>query len=197
LRYVWICGALCAVALFSWLLAGRRIVTLLDGVSLAVVERLGVERMVYESGTLELGGKHLDLTDRTFARVAEIALSSTGSVVLESGGRRFALGPGHTVPHAGNVPRVEFIKGEGDEVVFTGEQSRVAWPTPFDMNFMTGYSPSRRRNVYFRLRWSKPSGAKLEMLWRTEQAYYSRDGWLPFHVESITDGLMRVSIQGS
>jgi len=63
------------------------------------------------------------------------------------------------------------------------------------MNFMTGYAPSRKRNVYLRLRWTKRSGAKLEMVWKTEQGYYQRDGWVPHRIESVTDGLIHVNIQ--
>jgi hypothetical protein len=92
------------------------------------------------------------------------------------------------------VPKLEFTKDTGDEVMLTVEQSRIAWPTPFAMNFMTGYSASRKRNVYLRLLWTKLSGSKLDMLWKTEQGYYSRDGWLPPQVESVTDGLIQVYI---
>jgi hypothetical protein len=195
LRHVLICGLLFGVALVSWLLAGRRLVTLLDRVTLVQVDHVGVERLIYESGTLELGGKRVYLSNSSFARVAEISMDSSGRAVLESGGRRFPLGPGRLVSYSGSAPKFQFTEDTGDEVLFTVEQSRLAWPTPLEMNFMTGYSASRKRNVYLRLRWTKPGGAKLHMVWKTEQGYYSRDGWLPPHIETVTDGLIHVSIQ--
>jgi hypothetical protein len=58
-----------------------------------------------------------------------------------------------------------------------------------------GYAASRKRNVYLRLHWTKLSGAKLEMLWKTEQGYYWRDGWLPPRIESVTNGLVHVNMR--
>jgi hypothetical protein len=195
LRYVVICGLLSGVALASCLLAGRRLVTLLDRVSLVVVERRGVDGLIYKGGTLELAGKRLDLMNAAFARPADLSLDSSGRVFLESGGRQFLLGPGRPAASTRGAPTIEVTKDTGDEVLFTVEQSRVAWPTPFEMNFMTGYSASRKRNVYFRLRWTKPGGSKLCRLWKTEQGYYRRDGWLPPQIESVMDGLVEVKIQ--
>lgn len=195
LRYVLIGGLLSCVALVSWLLAGRRVVTLLDRVTLVLVGHRSLDRMIYESGTLQLGDKHFDLRNPVFARVAEVSLTVSDRVVLESGGRQFPLGPGHAVPYIGGMPKFEFAKDTGDEVLLTVEQSRFAWPTPFEMNFMTGYAPSRKRNVYLRLSWAKRSGAKLEMVWKAEQGYYQRDGWLPPRIERVTDGLIHVNIQ--
>jgi hypothetical protein len=195
LRYVLICGLLSGIALVSWLLAGRQLVTLLDQITLVVVDRRGVDRLIYKSGTLELGGMQLDLTSPAYARIAELSLTSSGHLVLDSGGQRFSLGLGYSISDINGVPEFECTKDEGDEVLLTIEQSRLAWPTPFEMNFMTGYSSSRKRNVYFRLRWTKVSGSQLKMLWKTEQGYYQRDGWLPSKIEGVTDGLIHVSMQ--
>ncbi|MGE5326410.1 MAG: hypothetical protein ACM3NO_05180, partial [Deltaproteobacteria bacterium] len=65
----------------------------------------------------------------------------------------------------------------GDEVSLTVKRSFMSWPTPFEMNFMTGHSPSWKRHVYYHLRWKKRSGASLEMAWRYEQWYYGSLGW--------------------
>ncbi len=71
---------------------------------------------------------------------------------------------------------------------------------------MTGHSPSWKQHRYYQLIWKKPSGAKLEMLWRYEQYFYPGDGWgsgfmtcQGFHayegdVHSST-GLIRVDIR--
>jgi hypothetical protein len=194
LRYLLICVLLFGLGLVCWLLGGRRIVTVLDRISLALIDFPALEHLVYDTGTLELGGKRLDLMSPAATWAGEMSLSSSGHAVLESGGRRFSFGPGHTVPSIGGLPKFEFAKDPGDETSFTVEQSRLAWPTPFETNFMTGYVPSRKRNVYFRLRWTKLSGAKLNMLWKTEQGYYRRDGWMPPRIEGVAMGLTRVDI---
>lgn len=170
---------------------------LLDRVTLVLADHRSVEHLTYEDGTLEVGGRHLDLQNPVFVRVAELSLSSSGRAVLESGGRQFVLGPGHLVPDSGGLQKLAFTKDTGDKAVFTVEQSRFAWPTPFEMNFMTGYAPSRKRNVYLRLRWTKLNGAKLDIVWKTGQSYYSRDGWLPPRIESVTDSLVYVHIHES
>jgi hypothetical protein len=190
-----ICALLCGVGLVSWILAGRTIVTLLDRVTLARIEFPSLEHTVYDLGNLQLAGKHLDLMNPAYATVAHVSLSSSGRAVLESGGRRFTFGLGHSLPSIGGVPKFEFDKDPGDEATLIFEQSRLAWPTPFETNFITGYVPSRKRNVYFRLRWTKLSGAKLTMEWKTEQNYYRRDGWMPPVIQAVAGGLIRVDIQ--
>jgi hypothetical protein len=129
-----------------------------------------------------------------YAWAADVTLDSSGRAVLESGGRRFAFGPGHSLSSNPGVRNFEFEKDPGDEASLIVERSRLSWPTPFEMNFMTGYAPSRKRNVYFRLRWTKRSGAKLTIDWKTEQNYYRRDGWMPPVIEAVAGGLTRIDI---
>jgi hypothetical protein len=185
---------LCAVVLLGWLLAGRRLVTLLDRLTLAQVDHPRVDRLVAETSSLELAGIHVDLMNSAYARLAEISLDSGGHVVLQSRGQQFPLGPGQPAPLIRGVPRFELTPDPGDAVLLTVKHSRIAWPTPFDMNFMTGASPSKKRNTYVRLRWTKLTGAKLQMLWKTEQSYYRTDGWSPPRIEGITDGLLEIHI---
>src|SRR5689334_18975928 len=40
----------------------RRLVTLLDRVTLVVIDHRSVDRLIYDGSTLQVGGKHLDLT---------------------------------------------------------------------------------------------------------------------------------------
>jgi len=133
----------------SWVFAGKRIVTLLDGITLARIEFASLEHVVYDLGSLRLAGKSLDLMDPAFAWAANVSLDSSGRAVLESGGRRFPFGQGRVTASIDGVPTFEFGKDPGDEASLIVEQSRLAWPTPFETNFMTGYVPSKKRNVYF------------------------------------------------
>jgi hypothetical protein len=74
--------------------------------------------------------------------------------------------------------------------------SALSWPTPLDLNFMTGHSPSWKRHHYYQLTWKKPSGANLEMLWRYEQYFYPGSGWgSGFMTREGSTGLIRVDIR--
>ena len=78
-----------------------------------------------------------------------------------------------------NEVGVEFAPDPGDQLSLTVERSYLSWPTPFDFNFMTGQSPSWKRHLYYRLRWTKPSGVSLLLVWRFEQYFYGPEshGW--------------------
>lgn len=66
------------------------------------------------------------------------------------------------------------------------------------MNFMTGKSPSWRRNLYYRLVWKKASGAKLVMVWRFEQGFYPDDGWTSGTMSREgSTGLLQVDVVGA
>jgi hypothetical protein len=88
------------------------------------------------------------------------------------------------------VPRPE------DEALFVTRHSVLSWPTPFDFNFMTGHSPSCKRQLHYQLLWKTPSGANLQMLWRYEQFFYPGSGWgSGFVTREGTTGLIMVDIK--
>jgi hypothetical protein len=84
----------------------------------------------------------------------------------------------------------------GDDASIESRRSILNWPTPFEVNFMTGHSPSWKRHFYYRVRWKKSSGANLEMLWRYEQFFYPGNGWASgFMTREGSTGLIRVDIK--
>jgi hypothetical protein len=84
----------------------------------------------------------------------------------------------------------------GDDTSIEIRRSILNWPTPFEVNFMTGHSPSWKRHLYYRARWKKSSGATLEMLWRYEQYFYPGNGWgSGFMTREGSTGLIRVDIK--
>ena len=84
---------------------------------------------------------------------------------------------------------------KADDATVTLEHSRLSWPTPFELNFMTGVSPSWKRHTYQRLTWIKPNGPRLEMVWHYEQFYYRGSGWAsPTMTVAGKTGLIRVDI---
>ena len=71
-----------------------------------------------------------------------------------------------------------FAPGPGDTMSAAIDRSLLSWPAPLiQFNFMTGYAPSWQRYIYQRFWWTKPSGARLDMLWRYRQDYDGVNGW--------------------
>ena len=152
-------------------------------------------------GWLTVNDVHLSLDDIINPKItASIGSTKDNQFAVASGGKVFALGPlMSTTEHGGDFLAV--VPQAGDEAFLVTRHSTLSWPTPFDFNFMTGHSPSWKRHMYYELRWKKPSGATLDMVWRYEQPFYGQqlvpgDGWgSGFSVHEGTTGLIRVEIQ--
>ena len=112
--------------------------------------------------------------------------------VVQSGGDVIVLGRVEDSPGEG---RGTAVKPEpGDQARFRIERSMLSWPTPLEINFMSGHSPSWKRHLYYRLIWEKPAGGRLEMVWCYEQYYY--DHWASgFMTREGMTGLIRVDIR--
>jgi len=116
-------------------------------------------------------------------------------VVLTWDARTFTLGPRTNPVDPLGRPDIDLVATPGDRLSFTARRSLLGWPTPFEFNFMSR-SPWWKRYVYYRLLWTKRDGSKLEMLWRYEQDYYSRDGWeKPAMMWNWHTGLIQVDIR--
>ena len=75
-------------------------------------------------------------------------------------------------------PKPAFHTEPGDTITIARAQSRLMWPNWFETNWMSGNSPQWKRFVTYRVHWTKPSGASLDLFWRFEQPYYALDGWV-------------------
>lgn len=135
------------------------------------------------------------LTTGVERSTAAARIGASGRVSLVDLGKSFPLGTGRSYFARTGLPEFEFTPDLGDTVQFSIERSLLSWPTPFETNFMTGVVPHWKRNAYCRLRWTKRSGARLEMLWRVEQAWYTEGGWRPARIKYVTDGLLPVRIK--
>jgi hypothetical protein len=179
----------------AWLFAGRRISLVLDRVMTVRFATLPTSPLVYD-GSFRIGELSMDTTapnGKPFDM--SIHFDTLNRLVLTSGGRSFTLGPRTSLPSARGRPDVEFMSEPGDETSFVIDRSCMSWPNPFETNFMTGHTPTWKRYLYYRWVWKKRSGAKLEMVWRLEQWFYSIDGWgsrSMLHENST--GLIRVDI---
>ncbi|MDR3416441.1 MAG: hypothetical protein P4L83_09665 [Nevskia sp.] len=161
-----------------WLFAGRWIVLLVDRFATVRVKTLPAGPLVYSPGNIAIGDYALEVTDRG-GRLHAIGIDvdPDGRIQVHTGNKVFPLGVRIGLPDKSGRTDIPFAPDPGDDVALVLDRSVLAWPTPFDLNFMTGISPTRRRNLYFRLTWRKRSGATLDMVWRYEELYYAREGW--------------------
>ena len=94
-----------------------------------------------------------------------LSVSSTkdNQLALATSGKVFPFGP-LTSTSENTGERLATVPPSGDQAFLAERHSVLSWPTPFDLNFMTGQSPSWKRHTYQEIRWKKSSGAKLQCL---------------------------------
>jgi hypothetical protein len=185
-----------------WIFAGRELSLFLDRFWTREISSTSVHSIAYEgagtAGTLIINDLRLSLNHIKIP--LNIGSTKDNQFALASSGKVFALGAlASTAENGGDY--LAAMPQAGDEAVLLTRHSALSWPTPFDFNFMTGHSPSWKRHMYYELRWKKPSGAILDMLWRYEQPFYGQqlvpgDGWgSGFGVHEGSTGLVRVEIR--
>ena len=176
-------------------LPGRYVTLLVDQFRTAEMESHPIDSIGYDGnevgGTFEIGGSFFNTIGvNGSAFPLTLRQNSLNQFVVTRGGKSCVLGP-----VSNRTGRLRILPAAGDQISFVIERSVLNWPTPFEVNFMTGHSSSWRRNLYYELRWQKASGEKLEMVWRYEQYFYPHDGWASgFMTHAGTTGLVRVKI---
>jgi hypothetical protein len=178
----------------SWIFAGRQISLFLDRFGIIQVISARIKSIAYEGsgtgGILRVNDLALSLNDRN-GPSPNIGTTKNDQLGLADGGKVFAFGP----PRLG-AENLATVPPADDDAFIEIRRSILSWPTPFDLNFMTGQSPSWKRHLYYRLLWKKPAGAKLEMLWRYEQYFYPGNGWASgFMTREGSTGLIQVVIK--
>ena len=192
------------VLLTVWVFFGRQISVLGDRLGTIEIASVPIHAIVYEgSGTggwLTVNDVHLSLDGANPKIALSIGSTKDNQFAVASGGKVFALGPLKSTGENGG-DYLAVVPPTGDEAFFVTRRSALSWPTPFDLNFMTGHSPSWKRDLYYHLLWKKSYGATLEMVWRYEQSYYGQQlvpgtGWdSGFAVREGSTGLVRVDIK--
>jgi hypothetical protein len=192
------------VILATWIFLGRQISLLVDRLGTIKIASVPIHSVAYEGsgagGWLTVNAVHLGLDGVNPKIVLSIGSTKDNQFAVASGGKVFALGPlKSTAENGGEYLAV--VPPTGDEAFFVTRRSALGWPTPFDFNFMTGHSPSWKRDLYYHLLWKKSSGVTLQMVWRYEQSFYGRElvpgnGWdSGFAVRQGSTGLVRVEIR--
>jgi len=178
-----------------WIFGGRRISHLVDHFVTAPMESRAINDVGYDGnevgGTFEIGGSTFSTEGINVAPYPlTLRPNERNQFVITASGKSFTLG---AISIKSVKPRI--LPASGDRVSFDTRRSVFSWPTPFDINYMTGHSPSWKRNIYYELYWQKASGQKLEMVWHYEQYFYPGDGWARrFMTREGATGLVRVKI---
>ena len=186
--------ALFIATLATWIFGGRQISLFFGRFGTIEMTSARINSIAYQGngtgGVLHVNDLELSLNDSN-GPTPSIGTTKNDQLGLADRGKVFAFGPVRT--EAGNLATVP---PAGDEASIEIRRSILNWPTPFEVNFMTGHSPSWKRHLYYRVRWKKPSGANLEMLWRYEQYFYPGNGWASgFMTRQGSTGLIRVEIK--
>ena len=186
--------AVVIVFLATWIFYGHQISLFLDRFGTIEVTSARINSIAYQGdgtgGIFHVNDLELSLNDRN-GPAPSIGTTKNDQLALADRGKVFAFGPVRT-----EAENLATVPPAGDDASIEIRRSILNWPTPFEVNFMTGHSPSWKRHLYYRVRWKKSSGANLEMLWRYEQFFYPGNGWTSgFMTREGSTGLLRVDIK--
>ena len=169
-----------AALLALWIFRGDEISSFIDRYWTEETQSAPIRSIAYEGsgtgGILICDGVSFSLNDVKPGLSLSIGSTKDNQLALASSGKVFPFGPlksasGDTVERLATAPPV------GDHALVVTRHSVLSWPTPLEINLMTGNAPSWKRHTYYEIQWKKSSGANLQMLWRYEQFYYPGNGW--------------------
>src|SRR4030095_12010639 len=127
-------------------------------------------------GILIINDVGLSLNDVRSDVSLSVGSTKDNQLALAISGKVFPFGP-LTSTSENATEHLATSLPPGDQAFLATRHSVLSWPTPLALNFMTGQSPSWKRNIYQEIRWKKSSGANLQMLWRYEQFFYPGNDW--------------------
>jgi hypothetical protein len=184
--------------LATWIFGGRQISLFLDRFGTIEMTSAQINSLAYEGsgtgGVLRVNDLGLSLND-TNGPTPSIGTTKNDQLGLANGGKVFAFGPARS-----EAENLVVVPPAGDDAFIEIRRSILSWPTPFEVNFMTGHSPSWKRHLYYELRWKKTTGVTLDMIWRYEQFFYGQqlipgNGWASgFMTHEGSTGLIQLDI---
>jgi hypothetical protein len=189
----------------AWVGAGERISLVLDRFKTVRIASLPMRPLsayngkegTYYAGAFFIGKEEMPTSKMSDWMPFPLTVQEDVShLVLLTGGKSFRFGP-LVATTRDDVGRVvfAFVPDPEDKASFTLERSLISWPTPFEVNFMTGGPvASWRRHLVYRLLWRKRSGARLEVVWCYRQDFIPSEGWKEVWPSAIA-GLIRVDIR--
>jgi len=186
--------AVVIVFLATWIFYGHQISLFLDQFGTIEMTSSRINSIAYQGngtgGILRVNDLALSLNDRN-GPAPSIGTTKNDQLALADREKVFAFGPVRA-----EADNLATVPPAADDASIEIRRSILNWPTPFEVNFMTGQSPSWKRHLYYRVHWKKSSGASLQMLWRYEQFFYTGNGWTSgFMTREGSTGLIRVEIK--
>jgi hypothetical protein len=217
MRLLFVRGLIAIAALAAlWLVTARWCSLLVDEIYTAPMATLASSPIGWNGAYLQFGadtigtqdprvwdgpglpGAHvLDLSGPgpDYKAAAIVEVDDQNRLTIAAGARRIVLGARAGDLSGSDGPIPAYAADSDDKTALTVEKSLLSWPTPFDLNFMTGRGSTWRRHLYYRLSWTKASGARLTMLWRFEQGYDPVNGWRSPGDGDGATGLIEVDIR--
>jgi hypothetical protein len=182
-----------------WIFRGREISSVIDRYWTVETQSTPIQSIAYEGsgtgGILICDGVSFSLNDVRPGLSLSVGSTKDNQLALASSSKVFPFGPLKSASED-TAERLATVPAPGDQALVTTRHSVLSWPTPFDINLMTGQSPSWKRHMYYEIRWKKSSGANLQMLWRYEQFFYPGNGWASgFMTREGATGLIRLEIK--
>ena len=191
---------LCIASLASlWIFRGREISSFIDRYWTVATQSAPIQSIAYEGngtgGMLIVNDLSLSLNEVGPGLALSVGSTKDNQLALASSGKVFPFGP-LTSTSENTGERLATVPPPGDQAFLAIRHSVLSWPTPFDLNFTTGHSPSWKQHIYYEIRWKKSSGANLEMVWRYEQFLYPGNGWASgFMTRQGSTGLIRIEMK--
>ena len=148
-----------AVLAALWIFRGRELSSFIDRYWTVEVQSAPIDSIAYEGsgtgGMLICDGVSFSLNDVTPGLSLSTGSTKDNQLALASSGKVFPFGPLKSV--SGDTPeRLATEPPPDDQVLVTTRHSILSWPTPFDLNLMTGQSPSWKRHIYYEIVWKNP-----------------------------------------
>ena len=183
-----------------WIFRGREISSFIDRYWTVEIRSTPIQSIAYEGsgtgGILMCDGVSFSLNDVRPGLSLSIGSTKDNQLALASGGKVFPFGPLKSSVSEDTSEQLATTPPPGDQALVATRHSFLSWPTPFEINLMTGHSPSWKRHIYQQIRWKKSSGENLEMIWRYEQFFYPGNGWTSaLMTREGSTGLVRVNIK--
>ena len=182
-----------------WIFRGREISSFIDRYWTVETQSAPIKSIAYEGsgtgGILVVNDVGLSLNDVRSDLSLSVGSTKDNQLALATKGKVFPFGP-LTTTSDNTGEGLAAVPPLGDQAFLAMRHSVLSWPTPLDLNFMTGHSASWKRHIYQEIRWKKSSGANLQMLWRNEQFFNPSNGWTSGSMtREGSTGLIRVDIK--
>jgi len=200
IRILLVIVAVCAASFTAlWIFRGNEISSFIDRYWTVEIQSAPIHSVAYEGsgsgGILIVNDLALSLNEVSPGLSLSVGSTKDNQLALASSGKVFAFGQlPSTTEETGD--HLTAVAAASDQAFLTTRHGALSWPTQFDFNFITGQLSSWTRHIYYEIRWKKPSGANLEVLWRYEQFFSPGTGWASgFMTREGSTGLIRLEIK--